>query len=179
MRSGAVAAIRLRPGTGSCSDTTGPGASLDWRRWSGIRRPRDGTSLDGTMIALMVEDSALVRGRLIPMLAAFSGVRVVACAESAPDALAWLRDNRCDLVLLDLSLRGGSGIGLLDALDALDALEHAPDAVGAVPRRIVLTNHASDAVRRHCEALGAAVFDKSIELDELFDFLRRGHCTVH
>jgi DNA-binding NarL/FixJ family response regulator len=125
------------------------------------------------MIALMVEDSALVRGRLIPMLAAFSGVRVVACAESSRDALAWLRDNRCDLVLLDLSLHGGSGIGLLDAL------EHAPDVVGAVPRRIVLTNHASDAVRRHCEALGAAVFDKSIELDELFEFLRRGHCTVH
>jgi hypothetical protein len=35
-------------------------------------------------------------------------------------------------------------------------------------------------VRRHCAARGAtAVFDKSIQLDELFDFLRRGHCTLH
>jgi DNA-binding NarL/FixJ family response regulator len=126
------------------------------------------------MIALMVEDSALVRSRLIPMLAAFSGVRVVAYAESEAEALDWLRLNRCDLVLLDLSLRGGSGLGLLDALDTPS------DGGPAVPLRVVLTNDASDAVRRHCAARGAAaVFDKSIQLDELFDFLRREHCTLH
>ena len=126
------------------------------------------------MIALMVEDSALVRSRLIPMLAAFSGVRVVACAESEGEALAWLRRNRCDLVLLDVALRGGSGLRLLDALDA-------PGAGGdAAPLRVVLTNAASDAVRRHCAAHGAAaVFDKSVQLDELFDFLRREHWTLH
>lgn len=125
------------------------------------------------MIALMVEDSALVRSRLIPMLAAFSDVRVVAFAESAHDAIAWLRDNRCDCVLVDLSLRGGSGVILLDALERAVA-----DGAEA-PLRVVLTNDATDAVRRHCEALGAAVFDKSIELDELFDYLRRGRCTIH
>ncbi len=126
------------------------------------------------MIALMVEDSALVRSRLIPMLAAFSGVRVVACAESEGEALEWLRRNRCDLVLLDLSLRRGSGLRLLDALDV-------QDADGAVaPLRVVLTNAANEAVRRHCAARGAtAVFDKSVQLDELFDFLRREHFTLH
>ena len=91
----------------------------------------------------------------------------------ASAALAWLRDNRCDLVLIDLALRGGSGVVLLEALERVPARD------GSMPRRIVLTNHANDAVRRHCEALGAAVFDKSIELDELFDFLRREHCTLH
>lgn len=127
------------------------------------------------MIALMVEDSALVRSRLIPMLAAFSGVRVVAIAESEAEALDWLRRNRCDLVLLDVSLRGGSGLGLLDALGAAE-----PRSGVALPLRVVLTNDASDAVRRHCAARGAtAVFDKSIQLDELFDFLRREHCTLH
>jgi DNA-binding NarL/FixJ family response regulator len=125
------------------------------------------------MIALLVEDSPLVRSRLIPMLAAFSDVQVVACVDSTSTALAWLRHNRCDLVLLDLALRDGSGMVLLDAL------ERVPARGGPVPRRIVLTNHANDAVRRHCEALGAAVFDKSIELDELFDFLRREHSTLH
>lgn len=125
------------------------------------------------MIALMVEDSALVHSRLVPMLAAFSGVRVVAVVESATAALDWLRDHRCDCVLLGLSLRGGSGLGLLDALGR-------PPANGeAAPMRVVLTNAANDAVRQHCEALGAAVFDKSIQLDELFDFLRREHCTIH
>lgn len=126
------------------------------------------------MIALMVEDSALVRNRLIPMLAAFSGVRVVAFAESPSEALDWLRCNRCDLLLVDLTLREGSGLGLLDAL------ERCPAAGLAAPLRVVLTNDASDAVRRRCEALGAAaVFDKSIELDQLFDYLRRGRVTLH
>jgi DNA-binding NarL/FixJ family response regulator len=127
------------------------------------------------MIALMIEDSALVRSRLIPMLAAFCGVRVVATAASACEALDWLRANRCDLVLVDLSLRGDSGLDVLQALAR-------PSARPGVqtPLRVVLTNGAGDAVRRHCRALGAcAVFDKSIQLDELFAFLRREHCTVH
>jgi two-component system OmpR family response regulator len=135
---------------------------------------RGGTT-DGTMIALMVEDSALVRGRLIPMLAAFSGVRVVATAESAAEAIDWLGANRCDLVLLDLSLRGDSGLDILDALG-----RRRTEPLATQPLRVVLTNGADDVVRRHCEALGAhAVFDKSIQLDELFAFLRHEHCTLH
>jgi two-component system OmpR family response regulator len=127
------------------------------------------------MIALLVEDSALVRGRLIPMLAAFSGVRVVATAETSDDALGWLRQHRFDLLLLDLSLRGGSGLALLRTLH-----EHEHERRHARALRVVLTNGASEAVRRHCRALGAdAVFDKSIELDELFAFLRREHCVFH
>ena len=126
------------------------------------------------MDALIVEDSTLVRDRLVPMLAAFGGVHVVAVAESPQQALAWLRRNRCDLVLIDLALRGGSGLGLLDVLDRCPAIRNAP------PLRVVLTNDASRAVRRRCEALGAAaVFDKSIELDALFDYLRRGRVTLH
>lgn len=127
------------------------------------------------MIALMVEDSPLVRQRMIPMLAAFSGVEVVATAESEKDALEWLRHNRCDVVLLDLRLRRGSGLGLLDRLAS-----QRRGAGDGTPLRIVLTNGATAAVRQRCEALGAtAVFDKSIQLDELFDFLRREHVTLH
>lgn len=132
------------------------------------------------MIALMVEDSALVRSRLIPMLAAFSGVRVVGVAESATEALVWLRAHRCDLLLLDLSLRDDSmhesGLRLLDALANA---AHA-DIASVPPLRVVLADGPSDALRRRCAALGAsAVFDKAIQLDELFDFLRREHWTIH
>lgn len=123
------------------------------------------------MIALMVEDSPLVSGRLVPMLAAFCAVRVVAIVASVDDAIAWLDRNRCDLVLLDLSLRGGSGLRLLDALDR---------GGDGAPLRVVLTNAANESLRRRCRAAGAAaVFDKSIQLDELFSFLRDGRCTLH
>jgi CheY-like chemotaxis protein len=116
-----------------------------------------------------------VRQRLIPMLAAFSGVNVVATVASEREALHWLRHNRCDVVLLDLRLRGGSGLALLDRIGSQ------PVGNGRItPLRIVLTNSATAAVRKRCEALGAtAVFDKSIQLDELFDFLRREHVTLH
>jgi DNA-binding NarL/FixJ family response regulator len=125
------------------------------------------------MNALMVEDSPLVRQRLIPMLAAFSGVKVIATADSETGALCWLRRNRCDLVLVDLRLRRGSGFRLLDRIGA-----HGRER--GAPLRVVLTNGATPAVRRHCAALGAtAVFDKSIQLDEMFDFLRREHVTLH
>jgi two-component system, OmpR family, response regulator len=124
------------------------------------------------MNALMVEDSPLVRQRMIPLLAAFSGVRVIATADSEAEALCWLRRNRCDLVLVDLRLRHGSGFRLLDRIVARE-----PD--GAAPLRVVLTNGATAAVRQRCEALGATVFDKSIQLDELFRFLRREHVTIH
>ena len=130
------------------------------------------------MIALMVEDSALVRSRLIPMLAAFSGVRVAGVAESATEAWAWLQDHRCDLLLLDLSMRDS---GLHDCgLRLLDALAHATPAGRVPPLRVVLANGPTDALRRRCAALGAsAVFDKAIELDQLFAFLRGGHSTIH
>jgi len=133
------------------------------------------------MIALMVEDSALVRSRLIPMLAAFSGVRVVGVAESATEALAWLQAHRCDLLLLDLSLRDScmhaSGLRLLDSLAQAEQAEQADGRVP--PLRVVLANGPTDALRRRCAALGAsAVFDKSIQLDELFAFLRREHWTI-
>lgn len=127
------------------------------------------------MIALMVEDSTLVCGRLIPMLASFSGVQVAATAATPGAAMRWLSHNRCDLVLLDLALQNGNGFRLLDAIG------HAclPDP-NAPALRVVLTNSANQVVRRECRRLGAhAVFDKSTQLDELFAFLRRAHAAVH
>ena len=118
-----------------------------------------------TMKAYLVEDSAVIRERLIPMLDALADVQVIGTAETETDAARWLSANHCELVLIDLLLRQGSGFGVLKRLQGM------ADAAGAL--RVVITNQATPEVRRRCEELGAsAIFDKSRELDELFDFLR-------
>ena len=81
-------------------------------------------------------------------------------------AIAWLRDtgNECDLVIVDIFLKNGSGLGVLKAMGEI------PDA----PERIVLSNHATPDIRAKCQQLGATkVFDKSNELDEMLGWLSR------
>ncbi len=62
---------------------------------------------------LIVDDHAVVREGLKFILAKADDLNVVAEASNAPDAMALLRKRPCDLVLLDLSLPGKSGVELL------------------------------------------------------------------
>lgn len=118
------------------------------------------------MKALLIEDSAVIRDRLIPMLETLADVRVIATAETEHEATRWLASHPCDVVLIDLLLRQGSGFGVLKGLQAgADADRSA--------LRVVITNQATPEARKRCSELGAAaIFDKSRELDELFDYLR-------
>lgn len=111
----------------------------------------------------LIEDSLVIREHLIAALEELSPIRILGSAGDQAAALAWLTNssNAVDLVLIDLFLAGGSGLGVLRALAKL-------------PRRpalVVLTNFASPDMRRHCLSLGAVrVFDKSSEIDDLLDF---------
>ena len=85
-----------------------------------------------------------------------SAVRVAARPRS--------RDASSDLVIIDIFLKSGSGLGVLKAMgDMADP-----------PERIVLSNHATPEIRLKCQQLGATkVFDKSNELDEMLGWLNR------
>lgn len=73
-----------------------------------------------------------------------------------------------DIVILDLFLAEGSGIGVLCEI---------ADKRLAVPI-VVLTNYATEEIRERCKALGAvALFDKSRELDSFFAFC--AHAGAH
>ena len=113
----------------------------------------------------LVEDSSIIRDNLIDALHESAPIDIVGCADDERSAVAWFRDgNECDLVIIDIFLKGGSGLGVLKTLDA--------DV--AAPPRIVLSNHATPEVRKKCQELGAVkVFDKSNELDELLAWLSR------
>lgn len=113
----------------------------------------------------IVEDSPVIRDNLVAALEEMTPVRVVGTAEDERTARAWLERSadQCDLVIIDIFLRQGSGLGLLQAMGATRER----------PKRVVLSNFATADMRRKCLALGAdSVFDKSNEIDDLI-----GYCT--
>ncbi|RCW66691.1 response regulator [Pseudorhodoferax soli] len=115
------------------------------------------------LVVFLVEDNALIRDNLIVALEELVDMRVVAWAESEESAAEWLREHPdgWQLAVIDLFLRDGSGLGVLQACRARDPRQ----------RAVVLTNYADVDIRAQCLALGAdAVFDKSTELDAFLEF---------
>ncbi|MCW5634756.1 MAG: response regulator transcription factor [Rubrivivax sp.] len=111
----------------------------------------------------VVEDSPTIRQNLIATLEEMAPVDVVGFAEDADGAIAELARNPppCDLAIVDVLLRRGSGVDVLKALRER----------GSPLRRVVLTNYATSLVREHCLALGAdRVFDKSGEVEGLLAY---------
>lgn len=111
----------------------------------------------------IVEDSPVIRENLIATLEEMTPVQVVGSAEDEGAARRWLDDpaHDCELVIVDVVLRSGSGLGVL----------RAAAQPGSARRFVVLTNYATADMRERCRALGAdRVFDKSSELDDLIAF---------
>ncbi len=116
--------------------------------------------------AFIVEDNPVILEGLSEALAEMADVETVGSAATQDEARAWFKDGQhsCDLVIIDVYLRSGSGIGVLEDLAGI-----------AIPAlKVVLTNYVSVEVRSRCQALGAdGLFDKSTEIEELFEWLRR------
>ncbi len=111
----------------------------------------------------IVEDSPLIRANLIATLEELAAVAVVGTAEDEATALAWLgnAEHAVDLIIIDIFLKAGSGLGVLRYATGL------PRSA----KRVVLTNYATVDMRKQCLALGAdKVFDKSTELEALIQY---------
>ena len=122
-------------------------------------RPEDAVSGPWSeLTVLVVEDSTIVRERLIRLLTAVSDVRIVGEASTAADAIEKIATLQPDFVTLDLRLERGTGFEVLRAVQTMDPR----------PSVAVLTNYGDSQSRRECRALGADfVFDKSMELGDL------------
>ncbi|APW45428.1 response regulator transcription factor [Rhodoferax antarcticus] len=111
----------------------------------------------------IVEDNPVILKNLIATLEDLSDVQVVGSAGSEREAVSELqqRDGQLDLVIVDIFLNSGSGLGVLRSAQNLE-----------LPvRRVVLSNYATPEMRRRCLELGAdRVFDKSSELEELIAY---------
>lgn len=122
----------------------------------------------------IVEDSSVVRENLIAALEENAPIEVIGVAEDESTAVDWLMgsDHACELVIVDIFLRAGTGLGVLKGTHGLG-----PDT-----RRVVLSNHATPDIRVKCLELGAdEVFDKSNQLDELLLYCKRlgGDAAMH
>lgn len=114
----------------------------------------------------IVEDSSVIRDNLTETLHENAPVEVIGAAEDEATALAWVKAHRdtCQLVIVDIFLKSGTGLGVLKGLKAM----------GRGPHRVVLSNHATPDVRAKCAELGAdKVFDKSNEIEEMLGYLNR------
>lgn len=114
----------------------------------------------------IVEDSSVVRENLIAALEENAPIEVIGVAEDETSAIAWLlgNDHVCDLVIVDIFLRAGTGLGVLKGIGDL---AHST-------KRVVLSNHATPDIRIKCIELGAdEVFDKSNELEQMLYYCNR------
>jgi len=114
----------------------------------------------------IVEDSRVIRENLIATLEELVPVEVVGTAEDEASAVRWLGDplNHADLLIVDIFLKAGTGLGVLRAAN-VQPRQH---------RVVVLSNFATPDMRSKCLELGAdQVFDKSNEIDALIRYCGR------
>jgi DNA-binding NarL/FixJ family response regulator len=104
------------------------------------------------MKVLIVDDSVVVRSRLIEMVSEVKGLEIVGQAQDVNEALDFFRQKGPDVVILDIRMTGGSGIDVLKYIKR----------VNRSVKVIMLTNYPFPQYRKKCEEFGADFFfDKS------------------
>jgi DNA-binding NarL/FixJ family response regulator len=105
----------------------------------------------------LVDDSERVRARLAEALAEIPNVEVAFAADTEGEAVRLLASEDWDVLILDLQLRAGTGLGVLRAMQGLlTRNSHVA---------MVLTNFGFRQYRDRALALGARYFfDKSRDL---------------
>ncbi|NUZ04260.1 response regulator [Piscinibacter koreensis] len=114
----------------------------------------------------VVEDSSVIRENLIATLEENVPLEIVGVAEDEQTAVHCVlaAEQPVDLVIVDIFLKAGSGLGVLKGIASL----------GRATRKMVFSNHATPDIRAKCIELGAdKVFDKSNEIEEMLAYCNR------
>jgi DNA-binding NarL/FixJ family response regulator len=112
----------------------------------------------------IVDDSLIVRERLVTMLDELVGIEIVGQAENVAQAISRIRKLQPDVVILDIRMPGGNG---LDVLRNIKQAESPPVV-------IILTNYSYAGYRQRCLTAGADFFlDKSTEFDQIPNLVER------
>jgi DNA-binding NarL/FixJ family response regulator len=110
----------------------------------------------------IVEDGAAVQDRLRRAIEETDRTRLAGIADNEADAIAGILDSAPDLVILDLQLRRGNGLRVLEAIRTQ----------GCSAFVVVQTNFALPEYRARCMRLGADRFlDKTEDAPRLLDLI--------
>ncbi len=116
------------------------------------------------MKVFIVDDSAILRERLISMLSEIKGIEIAGQAQSAREAINSIRDLNPDVVILDIRMPGGNGISVLQNIKK----DKPPPIV------IMFTNYPYPQYRKKFMDAGADFFfDKSTEFDNLIEVFKQ------
>ena len=108
----------------------------------------------------LVDDSERIRARLAEMLGEIPNVEIAFAADTEGEAVRLMAQQEWDVLILDLQLRIGTGLGVLKAMQGLLGRD---DRVA-----MVFTNYGFRQYRERTMALGADYFfDKARDFDAL------------
>lgn len=119
--------------------------------------------MDSSLKTYIVEDNPTIRENLVATLEELTCISTIGFSETEDEARAWmqLHINEWELAIVDLFLKQGSGLGVLQACLGR----------GVDQTVVVLSNYATPEIRRRCAELGVnAVFDKSNEIEDLIEY---------
>jgi DNA-binding NarL/FixJ family response regulator len=121
--------------------------------------------MDSAVRVFVVEDSSLIRRRIIDNVEALGNFDVVGFAEGEREAIDAIERTRPDVVVTDIRLKEGSGIEVVRQVR-----EHASQPK---PKIYVLTNYAYPEYKRQCSLVGAdGFFDKTSEYENFLTALQ-------
>ncbi len=108
----------------------------------------------------LVEDSPHVRDLLLDFLNIPGEIEIVGFADNEIDSVAAVLADPVDAVIVDLKLREGSGMAVIEKVRR--------STLQPQPKIIVFTNHPFPEIRKRAMQLGADYFfDKSLEYDSV------------
>ena len=108
----------------------------------------------------LVEDSPHVRDLLLDFLNVPDEIEIVGHADTEAESVADMLAQPVDAVIVDLRLREGTGMGVIEKLRKA--------ALNPQPKIIVFTNHPFAEIRKRAMQLGADYFfDKSADYDSV------------
>ena len=116
------------------------------------------------MKILIVDDSKILRTRLTRVISKTKGIEIVGEAKTESQALRSIIKLKPDVVILDIRLKTGSGIKVLENITKRSIKTEV----------IVCTNYSYPQYRRRCEELGVKYFlEKATEFEKIPRILRK------
>ena len=115
------------------------------------------------MNIFIVDDSETLCDRIADSLSEIPGVEIAGYADNPEDAVKFIKEQKPDLITLDIRLERGNGIDVLYQAKLEDPS----------PIIIIFTNYPYPHYRKRCEEEGADYFfNKSGEFDDLLNVVK-------